>query len=110
MLSGFLGSEEFSNLLWFAMLSADWTECGAAMCRSQPQSVAGNKALYINVKQSFENVDALQELQLRIGQSILCTKRSSVLHNLKYLMILSTAQLTILSASIATKAYSKFCI
>ena len=43
MLSRFLGSEEFSNLLLFAMLHIDWMQCGVAMSRSQPQSIVGNK-------------------------------------------------------------------
>ena len=31
MLSGIFGSENFSNLLQIAMLSAEWTECDVAM-------------------------------------------------------------------------------
>ena len=52
------------------MLGADWTECGVAMCRSQPQSGVGIRTLYINVEQSFEIIHAPQELQLCIRQSI----------------------------------------
>ena len=49
MLSRYLGAEELSNLLWFSMLTTDWSQCSVAMCRSQLQSIAGNKTLYINV-------------------------------------------------------------
>ena len=44
------------------------------MCISQPQSIGGNKTLYINVKQSFEIVHVRQELQIRIKQSIIVYK------------------------------------
>ena len=56
------------------------------MCRLQPQSIGGNKTLYINVKQSFETVHARQELHLRIKQSVTV-----------YEVVLSIAQLTIVN-------------
>ena len=96
MLSEFLGSQEFSNLLRFPMLSADWTECGVAMCRSYPQSIAGNKTMYINVQQSFEIVHARQELQLRIRKNTTVYKAAlsialfTKVNNLKYCTVDST--------------------
>ena len=80
------------------------------MCRSQPQSIGRNKTLYINVKQSFEIVHVCQELQLRKRQSIIVDKvvvsivQFTIVNDLKYW------KLTVLSASIATKVYSKYCV
>ena len=71
-------------------------QCSVAMCRSQPQSIAGNKTLYINVKQSFGIVHARQELQLRIRQSIIVYKavlsitQSTIVNDLKYWIVDST--------------------
>ena len=56
------------------------------MFRSQPQSIAGNKTLYINVKQSFESIHVCQQLQLRIKQSITM-----------YKVVLSITQFTIVN-------------
>ena len=78
------------------MLSTEWTQCGVAMCRSQPQSIGGNKTLYINVKQSFEIVHVRQELQLRIRQSITVYKavlsivQFTIVNDLKYWTVDST--------------------
>ena len=60
------------------------------MCRSQPQSVPGNKTLYINVKQSFEIINAHQQLQLPMRQSIsvykavLSITQFTIINDLKY--------------------------
>ena len=65
-------------------------QCGVAMCRWQPQSIVGDKTLYINVKQSFEIVHAHQELQLHIRQSITVYKavlsitQFTIVNDLKY--------------------------